>query len=213
MPVKILDLAHHIHGNTSLRASFDLALEGIISRVQAIDSAAGVNDAVNDIRQNKQSLIESIFANISGTHSNLGAGETAKVPADNGDMAPGYRADDPHANALLAERQANPALPLDASGHKMHPADALGTGAASGRTDPAKAAAFGGSGTGAPAADRRDAAFRDPSAQHLASASITDANTGPDGQQSNKTPGQLAAEARIAARAKANASQQNGPHD
>lgn len=197
MPVKIEDLAHHIHGNNSLRASIDAALEGIVSRVQSIDSAAGVSQAVNDIRQNKQTLIDAIFANIAGTHTGLGAGETAKIPADNGDLAPGYRADDPRASAALAERQANPALPLDASGHKMHPADVLGTGPASGRTDPAQSRGFGGSGGGAPAADRRDAAFE------------VGGVAGPVG----KTPGQLAAEQRMAARAKANATQQNGPHE
>lgn len=204
MPVNIQDLAQHIHGNNSLRASIDAALEGIVARVQSIDSAAGVGHAVSDIRQNKHTLIDAIFANISGTHTGLGAGETAKVPADTGEMAPGYRADNPTANAALAERQGNPALPLDASGHKMHPADALGTGAASGRTDPAKAAAFGGSGTGAPAANRRDAAFAQGGGTDVATSEIV---------QAEKTSGQLAAEQRIRDRAKANASQQNGPHE
>lgn len=201
MPVKIEDLAQHIHGNNSLRASIDAALEGIVSRVQSIDSAAGVGHAVNDIRQNKHTLIDAIFANISGTHGNLGAGETPKIPGDDGSLAPGFRADNARASAGIAERQGNPALPLDASGHKVHPADVLGAGAASGRTDPAKAAAFGGSGTGAPAADRRDAAFAEQ-------------RTTLDATQGNKTPGQLAAEQRLAvARARSNANQPNGPHE
>lgn len=201
MPVKMDDLKQHIHSNTSLRDSIDSALEGIVARVQSIDSAAGVSAAVSDIRENKKGLIEAIFANISGTHTRLGAGETAKIPADNGELAPGYRADDPRANAELAERQGNPALPLDASGHKMHPADALGAGANDGRTDPVRANAAGGNGAGAPAADRRDAA--------LAQGRATPDPLAPAG----KTPGQLAAEARIAARTKANADQANGPHE
>lgn len=205
MPLKIDDLAHHIHDNNSLRGSIDVALEGIISRIQAIDSAAGVGQAVNDIRQNKEPLINAIFANIAGTHANLGAGETPKVAADNGEMAPGYRSDDPRANAALAERQANPALPLDASGHKVHPADALGAGVSSGRTDPAQSRGFGGSGASAPAANRRDAAF--------AQGQTTLDPLAGSSSFANKTPGQIAAEQRIAARAKENAGQANGPHD
>lgn len=194
MPVKMDDLKQHIHSNNSLRDSIDAALEGIVARVQSIDSAAGVSDAVNDIRQNKASLIEAIFANISGTHTRLGAGETAKIPADNGELAPGYRADDPRANADVAESQGNPALPRDASGHKVHPADALGGGASDGRTDPVRANSIGGDGKGI-------------DALHVGGMQIRD--TAPV----EKTPGQIAAEARIAARTKANAGQANGPHD
>lgn len=205
MPVKIDDLKAHIHGNNSLRGSIEVALEGVISRIQSIDSAAGVSAAVSDLRENRDALIDAIFANISGTHTRLGAGETPKIAADDGGLAPGYRADDPRVNADIAESQGNPALPRDASGHKVHPADALGAGVADSRTDPAKAASFGGSGTGAPAADRRDAA--------LAAGRVGDPLAGADVSNPSKTPGQIAAEQRIAERARLNAGQQNGPHE
>lgn len=124
--VQMGDVAQHIHGNRSARASIDAVIEAVISRFSSVNNADERDAAVKDLRENKAQLVDAVFANVGAVSYSHGRRiDPSETPTLDGDhderlaaMTDAQRSDE-------AERLGNPVLPYDASGHKMHPSDAL----------------------------------------------------------------------------------------
>lgn len=148
--VMLGDVAEHVRGNPSLRGSIETIFDTIVSKLKSVQSADQHRQAVEDIEAHKATLLDAAFQNVGVSSRRLGPGET---PTLVGDQIHGMTARE-HADA--AEALGNPALPRDASGHKVHPADAYsgwGAPVPGDRT----ASSFGGSGAGVDAQNRTDA--------------------------------------------------------
>lgn len=150
--VMLGDVAEHVRGNPSLRGSIETIFDSIVAKLKAVNGQEQHREAVQDIEAHKTTLLDAAFSNVGYSGRRLGPGET---PTMAGDQIHGLT---PREHADAAEALGNPALPRDASGHKVHPADAYsgwGGPVPGDRT----ATSFGGSGAGVDAQNRTDAEF------------------------------------------------------
>lgn len=155
MPVEMRDVAQHIHSNSSLRGSIETLIDSVISAFSGVSNAAERDKVVADLNAHKSLLVDSAFANIGAAAGRrLGPGETPVMPGDHSE-AQLVMTDAQRANS--AEAIGNPILPYDASGHKVHPADAFGGSSEVPRDR--TASSFGGNGAGVDASTRTDAAL------------------------------------------------------
>lgn len=156
MSVKMQDVAQHIHNHTSLKSGVETLIDSVISAFSGVSNTESRDKVTADLQANKSALVDSIFANIGGAAGGrrLGPGETPVLPGDHSE-AQLVQTDRQRSDA--AEAIGNPILPRDASGHKVHPADAFSQqpALANDRT----ATSFGGSGAGVEASTRNDAAL------------------------------------------------------
>lgn len=153
MPLQFDDAAHAAAGHRSLRDRAAAIFEAIRTRVAAIDGKDKVQLLVADLDAHRDTLVSAIDGTheaamqapvIAGT-TRLGPGETPFAPGD----TPVGLAD--------AERRGNPAAPIDASGHKVHPSDAASL--ATRGVNPQGGLGFGGNGMTTQAEVRNAAAL------------------------------------------------------
>lgn len=198
MPVKMEDVAQHVGSNRSLRGSVETVIESVISAFRGVSNAEQRDAVIADMEANRVALADSVFAGVEGSTvgRRLGPGETPTLAGDDAALLGLH----PRERADRAEAMGNPVLPRDASGHKVHPADAF-SGADRIPAD-RTATSFGGTGAGVDASNRTAAALaarNEPAAQGVAG---------------DKTEAEYkaAAERGIAAqRAREQAAQKNGP--
>lgn len=135
MPVKFDDVAQHAQTLPNLGDRIAAFLEAIKSRLQSVDGNDKREAMLSDLNDHHDLMVGTIVGDLGhrarSPIGRLGPNETPIMPGDR------------IMTAAQSEAHANPVLPRDASGGKVHPADAFSRTSAS---DPARAQGFGGNG-------------------------------------------------------------------
>ncbi len=146
MPLQFDDVAHHATTLPNLGERIKAILEAVRSRVSQLSGREDQQRLLADLDAHNAALVGAVAGNdaTGNFRGRLGPNETPFMPGDR------------PMSAAESERHSNPLSPVDSSGAKVHPADALTN---QGRTDPAAGQGFGGNGVGTSADVRTQAAL------------------------------------------------------
>lgn len=138
MPLKFDDAAQHAANLPNLGDRVAAFFQSIRSRLQQVDGRDSLNELIADLDTHHDLMVRTTVGDANTAtgayRGRLGPGETPVMPGDR------------IMSNEESERHGNPTAPYDASGHKVHPADAASI---AGRTDPKQGQGFGGNGIGA----------------------------------------------------------------